>query len=88
MSDPPATLADMKQNGRPRVVLSEGDRQLLARDLETLLGRVVAVEETITLAAWRSGTNPSEWTQKRLDVIRAHAVELAEAVQRSPAAGD
>lgn len=82
----PATAAPAA--GRPRVVLDRADRQLLADALDRLLGLVVVVEEHLTVAAARSGTVPSAWTEARLDGLRAAASELRGQVLRAPLDGD
>lgn len=78
----------MRMNGRPRVVLSDAERTRVRSDLETIAGRVRAVEEGLQIAAWRAGTNPSEWTEKRLSVLLEVVNELATAVDAAPSDGD
>lgn len=78
----------MRSSGRPKVVLSDTEKARLIVDLERTLGLVVGVEETLTVAAWRSGTNPSEWTEAQLDGIRDGATRLLEQVRRTSIDGD
>lgn len=70
------------------MVLGDLERTHLLHDLDVILGRCTALEEVLTVAAWRSGTNPSEWTEKRLSAIRGAVTELAEQVKTSPIDGD
>lgn len=78
----------MVRSGRPRVVLGDSEKAHLRHDLEAILGRLTAVEEILTVAAWRSGTSPSEWTEKRLAAARSATGELLERVLAHPIDGD
>lgn len=82
------TMAAVKRTGRPSVVLALSERELLVRDLEEVLRRATVVEDVLTVSAWRSGTNPSEWTDLRLARLREAAGELLEAVRKARVGSD
>lgn len=73
---------------KPRVVLDRHDRRELLAALERVLGLAAVLEDHLTVAAARSGTVPSAWTESRLDALRDAATELRGAIVHAPLDGD
>lgn len=73
---------------RDRVVLDSSDRARLVQLLDEIAGRTIALEETLAVAAVRSGTSLSAWTEARLDALRDAVAELRGQVLHAPLDGD
>lgn len=75
-------------SGRVTVYLDHHDRARLLDELEGMVAHHQTVEEHLTVAAYRSGTTLSAWTESRLDTIRQAVSELREKVAAAPVRAD
>jgi hypothetical protein len=72
----------------PRVVLTHSERVRIQRELVSIAAGTEVVVEHLQVAAARSGTAPSAWTEARIDAILDAVRQLGEQVIRTPVAGD
>jgi hypothetical protein len=69
-------------------VLTSSERARIQKELVLIEASTEVVLEHLTVAAARSGTGVSEWTEARLDALIGAARELHDQVAVAPIAGD
>lgn len=88
MSDPARTVGRMTEETRARVVLLNEERVMLRSRLEQVEDLALQAESFLEVAARRSGTGVSAWTEAQLDRIVEGARALRRAVSSASLDGD
>lgn len=78
----------MQQESVARVVLTQDERELITRRLDKILIHTTQVKNILQVAAIRSGTELSAWTEARLDELDEANAALSRAVETAPLTGD
>lgn len=77
----------MSDTGR-RVTLRNSERARVLDELAQILARAATVEEHLEVAAARSQSVTSVWTEDQLNAMIGAARRLRDAVERAPLDGD